>query len=57
MAEWWSWAPVLTSNANTSPPGPFLPFTEHPSQEGTVLLQPGKGPRKMTVDLVTDGSG
>lgn len=38
------------------PPCPLLPFTEYPSQKGTVLLQPGKGPRKMTVDLVIDGS-
>ena len=34
----------------------FLVFTEYSSQKGIVLLEPGKGPRKMTVDFVIDGS-
>lgn len=37
------------------PPWP-LPVTEYTPQKDIVLLEPGKGPRKVTIDLVIDGS-
>lgn len=54
-AEWWSWAPAPAMLPTLSPPWP-LPGTEYTPQKDIVLPEPGKGPRKMTIDLVIDGS-
>lgn len=56
LAEGWSWAPVLTSNASSTLLGLSCLLTQYTSQKGIVLLEPGKGPRKRTVDLVLDDS-
>lgn len=36
------------------PPWPFLPVPEYTPQKGIVFMELGRGPRKITIDLVLD---